>query len=205
MDLGYFEKGKTVTVKIEFNHYRIYLWDTKDYFVQVNEEALESAINVLKADGLNITEHSDTSIVGTINSSDDGVLFTTIPYDSNWQVYVDGNRVSTYETLDAMLSFDISKGQHSIEMEYVHTPFLIGAIISILGIDLFILLWILDKKFGIKIIPVRKFVPVVAENTEFEENEALENSYVEAELIENEPQNLDNKTDVSEENNDIPS
>lgn len=205
VDLGYFEKGKTVTVKIEFNHYRIYLWDTKDYFVQVNEEALESAINVLKADGLNITEHSDTSIVGTINSSDDGVLFTTIPYDSNWQVYVDGKRVSTYETLDAMLSFDISKGQHSIEMEYVHKPFLIGAIISVLGIDLFIVLWILDKKFGIKIIPVRKFVPVVAENTEFEENEALENSYAEAELIENEPQNLDNKTDVSEENNDIPS
>lgn len=213
MDLGYYEKGEYVTVRLEFTHYRLYLWDTHDYFVQINEEAFESAINTLKADGLNVTEHSDTRIFGTMNASDDGIAFTTIPYDANWQVYVDGERVETYETVDALLSFDISKGEHEIELEYVHTPFLIGAILGVIGIDLLILLWILEKKFGFRILPIRKLAPYVevaedgcdALSCE-EENEPAQldcTQDMECAPVDTEPQETENET--SEDNNDIPS
>ena len=50
MDLGYYEKGKYLTVKLEFKHYRLYLWDTNDYFVQINEEALQNVVNTFKSE-----------------------------------------------------------------------------------------------------------------------------------------------------------
>ena len=215
LDLGYYEKGEYVTVKLEFTHYRIYLWDTKDYFVQVNEDALERTVNKLNEGGLNITEHSDTRLFGTMNVIDDGVAFTTIPYDSNWQVFVDGERVETYETIDALLSFDISKGEHTVELKYVHIPFLIGAIIGIIGIDLFILLWILEKKFGMRILPIKKLAPVeilpetqqgtTSANGEIGNESVGSLALLQPEQGEDITTIQDTNTKTSEENNDIPS
>ena len=179
LNLGSFKAGETVKVELNFSWYRLYLWDTKDYFVQFNEKAIESAMDTLRDGGLRISEHSDTNIVGTLRSKDDGPVFTTIPYDSNWKVYVDGERVETYKMIDTMLGFDVSKGVHEIELEYVHTPFLVGTIISIIGIDILILLWFLEKRFGFRILPVRKMVPVAEDEEEIEEaiqEGALDNS-----------------------------
>jgi len=230
MDLGSFKKGEYVTVRLEFTHYRLYLWDTKDYFVQINPEALEDAITTLKAGGLNVTEYSDTRIFGTMNAIEDGVAFTTIPYDANWQVYVDGERVEAYEAVDALLAFDISKGEHTVEMKYVHTPFLAGAIISVIGIDLLILLWLLEKRFGIRILPIRKrvFQEEFANVTETEEGDEAgesaedkegfvapdeeplnESSFTCSEIKEQAPRQdcseENTNTEISEDNNDISS
>ena len=49
--------------------------------------------DTLKVGGLQIEEYSDTSFTGTLNAIRDGAVFTSIPYDSNWRVYVDGERV----------------------------------------------------------------------------------------------------------------
>lgn len=187
IDLGYYEEGDTVRVEIEFSHYRIYLWDTQDYFVQVDMDKLEQVTNELKANGLVTTEFSDTEFVGTLNSSKDGTVFTTIPYDSNWQVYVDGERVNTYELIDSMLGFDIPSGEHTVEIKYVHKPFIIGSVISIIGIGLFILLSILDKKH-------RRALENSIEATKCQEESNTENDST---------HNIDEN--LSEENNDIPS
>ena len=158
VDLGYFKKGETVTVKLEFSHYRLYLWDTEDYFVQINEENFANAINTLKSGGLRIEKHSDAHFKGTISSSSDSLVFTTIPYDKNWQVFIDGEKVQTVELVDALLGFDITEGEHAIEIKYVPSQFITGAIISGLGILIFIALIILDKYFGFKIIPTKKLI-----------------------------------------------
>jgi len=174
MNLGYFKAGEKIKVEIEFTWYRLYLWNTEDYFVQIDDNALKDAMDVLKDGGLRINEHSDTSISGTLYSNGDGPVFTTIPYDSNWKVYVDGERVETYKMVDTMLGFDVTDGKHTIELEYVHTPFLIGTIISIIGIDLLIVLWILEKKYGFRIIPIKTMAIVIEENGD-EENDAENN------------------------------
>ncbi|MBQ7226037.1 MAG: YfhO family protein [Clostridia bacterium] len=214
IDLGYYKKGTTVTVNLDFSHYRIYLWDTKDYFVQVNDEELKNATDTLKAGGLKITEFSDTSFVGSVNSSKDGTIFTTIPYDSNWIVYVDGERVDTYMLLDSMMGFDITEGKHDIEIVYVHTQFWTGAAISLVGIALFVAMIFLDKIYRKKL----KNKPAPSEgNDEALPMENAEDYGLEPydEGIENVAQSdeedvqveHENETndEISEDNNDIPS
>lgn len=145
-NIGNYEVGDTVKVKFEYNHYRMYFYNDYPYFVQVDENSIKSVTDALKEGGLNVTEYSDTKIEGTLNADTDKTVFTTIPYDSGWKVYVDGERVDTYKTVETFIGFDVSVGEHIIVMKYQPTIFYIGICTSLLGVALFILLIIIDKR-----------------------------------------------------------
>jgi len=153
-NLGYFEKGEEFTVRFEFEGSALQCRTDSPMFTQVSKDKLEKSINALKDGNLNITDYSDTRIEGTIKADKDEFVFTTIPYDKYWNVYVDGERVETYATMDTLLSFDITEGEHEIKMVYVSLPFYGGLAITLAGIGLFVLLIILERKKGFKVIPV---------------------------------------------------
>ena len=70
---------------------------------------------------------------------------TTIPYDEGWQVYVDGEKVETYQVLDALIAFDVEgEGVHTVEMNYMPRIYKIGMIVSSLGTTAFIAICIVD-------------------------------------------------------------
>lgn len=138
--------GETIEVKYTFNYRRLYLYSDYPFFVQVNEDALKEITDTLKQGGLVIDSFSDTKISGTINASEDKVVFSTIPYDKGWNIYVDGEKVETYMAVDTMIAFDISAGQHTIEMRYMPKELIIGALISLFGITVFVILVIFDNK-----------------------------------------------------------
>ena len=125
-NIGYFEKGEDVTVRFEFDAAATQYHSDVPTFVQVNQEKFENAINALQKGNLVVTDYSDTRIEGTIKADKDQFVFTTIPYDKYWNVYVDGERVETYATMDTLLSFDITEGEHEIKMVYVSLPFYCG-------------------------------------------------------------------------------
>ena len=58
--------------------------------------------------------------------------------------------------METFLSFDITEGAHEIKMVYVSLPFYGGLAITTVGIGLFVLLIVLEKKKGFKVIPVRE-------------------------------------------------
>lgn len=88
----------------------------------------------LSESGMTVKTHSDSKITGTLNASYDGTVFTSIPYSEGWKVTVDGKSVPTAPVWDAFLSFEVEKGEHTIEMSYRTKGFLIGSLISISSI-----------------------------------------------------------------------
>ena len=75
----------------------------------------------------------------------DQMILTTIPYDKGWKVYVDGEAVETYETLNALMAFDIKEdGEHLLELKYAPIEYTIGIIISIFGISAFLIICAID-------------------------------------------------------------
>ena len=71
-------------------------------------------------------------------------MFTTIPYDEGWKVYVDGERVDIYKTCDALLAFDITEGVHTVEMKYFSKAMTVGLILSVSGLAIFVGMILLD-------------------------------------------------------------
>ena len=145
-NLGNYKPGDSIEVRFDFDAFRIYLYNDYPYFVQVNKDNLEDVTNQLKEGNLNITKFDDTLIEGSLSAKEDMTVFTTIPYDKGWKVFVDGVQVQTFMLTETMLGFDVSQGEHSIVMKYQPTEIILGACVSVLGILLFVLLIILDKK-----------------------------------------------------------
>ena len=119
----------------------------ESYGNSVTETSLKKITDELRKNSLSVIEHSDTYIKGTINATKEKpVVFTTIPYDKNWQVYVDDERVDTYKCVDALLAFDISEGEHVVEMKYVPMQWYVGLGASFIGVLGFIGLCIWDSR-----------------------------------------------------------
>ena len=110
-------------------------------------EAFEKAITALSSNPWNITEFTDGHLKGTVRvEKGRTMLFTTIPYEKGWTVYVDGEKTSYKGFYEAFIQIPMEEGQHEIEMIY-HAPGLrIGAIISAVAIILFVVLCILKRK-----------------------------------------------------------
>lgn len=113
----------------------MYIQDETDYFWYLDRTLFESIMSRLGRSGLDVTSFSDTHIRGSVNAEPgDRVMFTGIPYDEGWRVYIDGERVDLLETSDFLLAFELPEGQHTVELRYLPTCVIVGDILSAVGI-----------------------------------------------------------------------
>ncbi len=77
-------------------------------------------------------------IEGIIDAERAGYFITTIPYDENFDIFVDGEKVTGKEVNMAFLGFQTGAGKHEVRMVY-HAPGVkAGKFMTIVGIVLFL-------------------------------------------------------------------
>ena len=149
LSAGYYHEGDEIRVvvtlpankSITFRRNLNFLW-------YLDEEAYGNAMQTL-LDGpqFNIDKESeDHHLTGSISTSKENqTIFTTIPYDEGWKVYVDGEQVEIYECVDALMAFDIdSAGEHTLEMKYMPDCYKLGIAISAISLMIFIAICAVD-------------------------------------------------------------
>ncbi len=147
LHIGEYEKGHEVTVQLNMKADDLYFYADQDYIFYFDKEAFDEAMTELSKSKIKVTDFDDTHIEGTINISDgDTTVFTSIPYDKGWTVKVDGERVELEKSLDSLLCFTVSEGEHTIEMSYIPQGFIIGAAACVFGITVLVILGIFDFK-----------------------------------------------------------
>ena len=109
------------------------------YIATLDEALFTQAVNTLKAGGMSFDEYTEDHIKGTVNAAHDGTMFSSIPFDSGWRVYVDGVKTETYSIGGAMLGFDISAGAHTVELKFIPSGFAAGVIITVISLFAMIL------------------------------------------------------------------
>lgn len=117
------------------------------YVYQLNEEAFRSGIEKLSKGGLEVTSYDDTEINGTFTAENDGVLYTSIPYDGGWTAYIDGEKAEVKSIKDAFMCIPVTAGKHEIKLSYCPPGFVSGVIISAASIIIFAALWFVLKKY----------------------------------------------------------
>ncbi len=115
----------------------------------LNMEKFVKGYNILKNQSMDVKEFTDTKITGTVNATESGILYTSIPFDTGWKVMVDGEELDKDELVaigDALLGIYLSKGTHSVEFEYTPQGYKAGIILSIAGfMILLIYIFVLRK------------------------------------------------------------
>ncbi len=132
LDLGKYNEGETITIDYTISE-NVMSADMDFIVFTVNKDAFVEGYEKLKDGQLNYTEVDDTLIKGTFVAEENEILYTSIPYDKAWNVYVDGEKVDDEDVIAISGSLlgvkSISAGEHEIEFEYKNIG--IGACVSI--------------------------------------------------------------------------
>ncbi len=153
LDIGYHYAGETVIVNLPVEAE----YGTLKFMAYTLDEAiLKEGYEILKNQQVFIEEFDDTSIKGRVSALTDSLIYTSIPYDTNWKVYIDGELASSdrYVAIgNALLGVKVDKGNHNIEFRYEMSMLYVGGLITIitwLMIALFYLVRKLRKASGKK-------------------------------------------------------
>jgi len=109
----------------------------------LDEPIFRSAYEELSKNTMDLTAFRNDFIMGSVSCDSPGLLYTSIPQNGNWVVYVDYKDAETIQVGDAMLGVYLDEGDHTVTFLYRNHAFSWGFIISAASI---ILLLILCKK-----------------------------------------------------------
>lgn len=142
LDLGKYDAGTIIKVESDDSEvsslqYYAYSYDNT-IFLNTYETLMEQP--------LNLTTFEDTYLKGSIDVTEAGLMYTSIPYDEGWTVYVDGEEVETNAFENALLSVYLSEGTHEIELKYSAPGLRLGIALTICSTIAFVLLLIIDYK-----------------------------------------------------------
>ncbi len=159
ISLGSYAENSYISATLKLDANVLYITQNVGIFYYLDEEVFDDAMKRLASSQLIVDEgYSDDHITGTITTdSADRMIFTSIPYDDGWQVYVDGERVAIHgvlgdsrnegETAGATIAFSIADaGTHSIELKYRSNSFTLGLTLTIIGIIVLLVIMIFEKK-----------------------------------------------------------
>ena len=139
LDLGVCEAGDLISltagddVSISGSLYRV-----------VNDNLIEAA-NKLKEQPLEVLSYSDTKVDATISVKESGLLFTSIPYDKGWTLYVDGAKTPISVFADTFISVPLSAGEHTVKLTYQPEGLGLGLLITVNAAILLILIYIVSR------------------------------------------------------------
>lgn len=86
---------------------------------------------ILSASTWNLTRFDSTHVEGIIDCNRDGLLYTSIPQNGNWQVQVDGQPVETLLVGGCMAAVELTQGEHRVSFAYHNPAFSLGWKISL--------------------------------------------------------------------------
>lgn len=135
--VDFLKKGDIVEIEVtdEDDKYN----DNIIYAYTYNSDKLEKFNQALYDDSFKISEVKSGYIRGKIDTDKKTELFTSIPYDKGWMVYVDGKKVKIDKNFNALIKFEVDAGSHEVEMKYTSPGRGAGIIISSIGIVGFII------------------------------------------------------------------
>ena len=138
-DLGKFEKDETVTVKLVLKKSDLYFREPQ--FAVYNEDAETAAIAQMweKNADTTVEKVSQTDIRFTVNAKSGDMLFTTIPAEKGWTVYVDGVKTDYGTALnDALMTVELTEGEHVVEFKFFAAGLGTGIILTVVGTAIFV-------------------------------------------------------------------
>lgn len=118
LNLGYYEKGEEIEISLDCGSAETTEFYADIYCYSVDENVLKNGYNRLSSGAVDISEYSDTSIKGTVTAEESCYLYSSIPYDDGWKIYIDGEEAETFEIGSAMLATAIKPGTHTVEYKY---------------------------------------------------------------------------------------
>lgn len=128
--IGNYENEITLRVTIYESGVNLY----KNFLHYLNNELVLDELKKLSSKSLNVIEHRSNYIKGQISANNGEMLFTTIPYEKGWKVYLNGEEIEYEKALDTFILVPLVNGENILEFKYTSPGVIKGLVISIFGL-----------------------------------------------------------------------
>lgn len=92
---------------------QVSIYDSEQYYKKYME-----FISKKKESALELESYSDEYVKGTIENKENQLLFISIPYNAEFEYYVDSEKVEKIQSDYAFTAIYLEKGAHTVEMVY---------------------------------------------------------------------------------------
>lgn len=114
--IGYFNKGDKISVYSQLEQGQS--GSAQVYVNLLNQEVFEKGYEKISKDVMTTESLTGSSMEGTIDVSEDGLFYTSIPYEEGWKAVVDGKEIEITPVGGSLLAFPLLKGSHEIKLYY---------------------------------------------------------------------------------------
>ncbi len=145
--LGTFKAGEEINVRFDLNRSDLYIKEPQ--FAMLDSDAHKAAVQQVLAMNTytKVEKLSATHLKVTASTDKDRTLFTTIPYEKGWTVYVDGVAVTPETAVcGALMAIPLTAGEHTVELKFFSAGLDMGLICMVCGIVIFAALIVISKK-----------------------------------------------------------
>ncbi len=141
LDMGYRKAGDVLTIKNTDEDGADKTLTVNAY--QMNENKLKRVYDALSQTPMTVDEYDDTHINAHVTSEHDGLLLTSIPYDTGWTITVDGETVTPEKFGDAFIALPLTTGSHTLSFSYEPPGFIKGMILTFSSLAILIVLYLI--------------------------------------------------------------
>lgn len=148
LDLGEHKTGDEISVEIPLKDDVSYAQIDFCAFT-IDEDKFTDGFEKLKEGQIEYEKFDETYINGSYTAEENEVIFTSIPYDKGWNVYIDGKKISTDNIIkisDALLGVKTEAGTHTIEFKFEIPYYTQCIIFSAIFTIILLLIYILKSK-----------------------------------------------------------
>ena len=170
LDLGRHKTGDEISVEIPLKKDADYAQIEFCAFT-IDEEKFKAGYDMLKEGQIEYENFGETYIKGKYTADENEVLFTSIPYDRSWNVYVDGKKLSSDNIIkisDALIGVKTSPGAHEIVFKFEFPCYRLSIYLSAGFTVILLLLYILKSR---KLLFFRKSESIWERTANISENE----------------------------------
>lgn len=115
-----------------------------DYY-HMNPKYFDQLYNERKEISFKNTTESLNYISGEINLANSMTIYTSIPYDLGWDLYVDGHKQDYQKVHMGFIGFELNEGFHEVEFKYKLSNVSLGFSISMISLAGFVLLFYMKR------------------------------------------------------------
>lgn len=114
---------------------------------QFHNEVWDAVYEQLQKNPMDVTECRDGYIKGTVEADDMQMLFFSIPEDSGWSIYVDGEKAEHTPVMNAFMGVMLDAGSHTVELKYTSVGFWKGLILSLISLVILLTVWQIIRRY----------------------------------------------------------
>ncbi len=146
VNCGNFVAGETVTVTLEVTGEDLKLYDA--YFYMEDTDRLAAWYGNVQEMPVTLTQTDRAHYTGQIRAAEDARVIVSVPYEEGWTVKVDGKKVETEKKWEALLSFTVESGTHTLTFSYFPQGMRAGILLSVLAALVTAFLTVFTRKKG---------------------------------------------------------